>query len=59
MKERKQKSNNPTPTKKGEQDQAPAANYWQQNAAQKGRKQRKSGKFDSQPHSVGKKFWRQ
>jgi len=58
MKERKQKSNNPTPTKKGEQDPAPAANYWQQNA-QKGRKQRRYGKFDSQPHSVGKKFWRQ
>ena len=58
MKERKQKSNDPTPTKKGEQDQPPAAKYWQQNA-QKGRKQRKYGKFDSQPHSVGKKFWRQ
>lgn len=58
MKERKQKSNNPTPPKKGEQDPAPAENYWQQNA-QKGRKQRKYGKFDSQPHSVGKKFWRQ
>lgn len=59
MKKDKQKSKKQTPTKNGESDQAPSANYWQHTAGQKGGKQGRPGKFDSQPHSVGKKFWRQ
>jgi len=58
MKERKQKSKKKAPTKNANEDQAPAASYWKQNAGNKGGRQGKSGKFDSQPHSVGKKYWR-